>query len=170
MQICMTKYPKIRTDNAFMLNTFVDKYLSKKGIKLYIAFVDFRKAFDSINRGNLEILASLVNYTLQFKVSCVRANRSFTNFFECPTGLKQACLLSPVLFSIFIEKLVDKLIESGIRGLQLFPEIIEILVLLFADDVILLSGTIIGLQRVMIIMYKLKLVKLKFSSLETAGI
>ena len=55
--------------------------------------------------------------------------------------------MSPVLFTIFIEKLVDKLIESGIRGLQFFPEIIEILLLLFADDVILLSDTIIGLQR-----------------------
>ena len=80
-------------------------------------------------------------------LSCVRANGSFTKFFECPNGLKQVCLLSPVLFSIFIEKLVDKLIESGIRGLQFFPEIIEILLLLFADDVILLSDTIIGLQR-----------------------
>ena len=37
--------------------------------------------------------------------------------------------------------------ESGIRGLQLFLEIIEILLLLFADDVILLSDTFIGLQR-----------------------
>ena len=34
-----------------------------------------------------------------------------------------------------------------IRGLQFFPEIIEILLLLFADDVISLSDTIVGLQR-----------------------
>ena len=40
-------------DNAFILNAFLDKYLSKKGNKLYVAFVDFRKAFDSINRGKL---------------------------------------------------------------------------------------------------------------------
>ena len=79
-------------------------------------------------------------------LSYVRANGSFTNFFESPTGLKQGCLFEPcntVLFSIFIEKLI----ESEIRGLQFFPEIIEILLLLFADDVILLSDTIIGLQR-----------------------
>ena len=143
-------------DNAFILNAFVDKYLSKKGNKLYVAFVDFKKAFDSIHReklwqvlrnagiaGNLyRAIQSIYNSVL----SCVRANGSFTSFFECPIGLKQGCLLSPILFSIFIEKLVNKMWESGIRGLQLFPEIIEILLLLFADDVILLSDTIIGLQ------------------------
>ena len=144
-------------DNAFILNAFVDKYLSKKGNKLYVAFVDFRKAFDSINRGKLwQVLRNTgiagklytaIQSTYNSVLSCVRANGSFTNFFECPNGLKQGCLLSPVLFTIFIEKLVDKLIESGIRGLQFFPEIIEILLLLFADDVILLSDTIIGLQR-----------------------
>ena len=39
-------------DNAFILNAFVDKYLSKKRGKLYVAFVDFKKAFDSVHRGN----------------------------------------------------------------------------------------------------------------------
>ena len=83
--------------NAFILNAFVDKYLSKQGNKLYVAFVDFRKAFDSINRGKLwQVLrntgvahmhrtstsyssfgsyrtpASLVNYTLRFKVHTTR--------------------------------------------------------------------------------------------------
>ena len=37
--------------------------------------------------------------------------------------------------------------ESGIKGLQFFPEITEILLMLFADDVILLSDTVVGLQR-----------------------
>lgn len=79
--------------------------------------------------------------------SCVRANGSFTNFFECPVGLKQGCLLSPILFSLFINKLTDKLSNSGIKGLQFFPDITEILLILFADDVALLSDTVVGLQR-----------------------
>ena len=37
--------------------------------------------------------------------------------------------------------------ESGIKGLQFFFEITEILLMLFADDVILLSDTVVGLQR-----------------------
>ena len=62
-------------------------------------------------------------------------------------GLKKGCLLSPVLFSIFINKLWDKMSNSGIKGLQFFPEITEILRMLFAHDVILLSDTVVGLQR-----------------------
>ena len=144
-------------DNAFILNAFVDQYLSKKGNKLYVAFVDFKKAFDSVHRekpwqvlrnasitGNIyRAVQSIHNSVL----SCVRANGSYTNFFDCPIGLKQGCLLSPVLFSIFINKLSDKMSESGIEGLKFFPEITEILLMLFADDVILLFDTVLGLHR-----------------------
>ena len=37
--------------------------------------------------------------------------------------------------------------NSGIPGLQLFPEDIQVLILLFADDIALISDTIVGLQR-----------------------
>ena len=36
--------------------------------------------------------------------------------------------------------------KTGKHGIQLIPDTIEIFLLLFADDVILLSNTIIGLQ------------------------
>jgi hypothetical protein len=40
-------------DNAFVLHGVITKYLSKKGGKFYCIFVDFSKAFDSINRCKL---------------------------------------------------------------------------------------------------------------------
>ena len=40
-------------DNAFILRAEIDKYLSRKGLKLYTAFVDLRKAFDSVSRNKL---------------------------------------------------------------------------------------------------------------------
>ena len=67
--------------------------------------------------------------------------------FRVPHWPQTGLFVESDFFSIFIEKLVNKMWESGIRGLQLFPEIIEMLLLLFADDVILLADTIIGLQR-----------------------
>ena len=33
-------------NHIFALNTFVQKHLENRGAKMYIAFVDFRKAFD----------------------------------------------------------------------------------------------------------------------------
>jgi hypothetical protein len=41
---------KRTSDNVFILRTTVDKYLRVKRGKLYWCFVDFEKAFDSINR------------------------------------------------------------------------------------------------------------------------
>ena len=40
-------------DNAFILYSIVNKYLSMKGKTVYVAFIDFQKAFDSVNRGIL---------------------------------------------------------------------------------------------------------------------
>ena len=45
---------KCRTeDNIFVLHTIFQKYVHNKKKKLYIAFIDFRKYFDTINREGL---------------------------------------------------------------------------------------------------------------------
>ena len=40
-------------DNAFILNTVIESALSKSKGKLYVAFVDFQKAFDTVERTKL---------------------------------------------------------------------------------------------------------------------
>ena len=69
-----------------------------------------------------------------------------TDVFLCPRGLKQGEVCSPVLFSLFINELTKDIIESGKHGIQLAPDLIELLILLFADDVVLLSDSVFGLQ------------------------
>ena len=53
-------------------------------------------------------------------------------------------MCSPVLFPLFINELTEDMIESGKHGIQLAPYLIELLILLFADDVVLLSDSVIG--------------------------
>ena len=43
-------------DNIFVLNALIQKYLSKRKGRFYVAFIDFRKAFDSVDRKRLLIL------------------------------------------------------------------------------------------------------------------
>ena len=38
------------TENVFILHTVINKYLSRKIGSLYVPFIDFRKAFDSISQ------------------------------------------------------------------------------------------------------------------------
>ena len=143
-------------DHIFTLSAIIEKTLCKKKRKLYVAFIDFKKAFDFVERNKLWSLLS--SYGLNGKMlqalmgiyktvqSCVRSRSGNTDFFECPFGLRQGCMLSPVLFSLFINELSVEVSKNGKHGVQLFPDIYEILMLLFADDVILVSDSIVGLQ------------------------
>ena len=49
--------------------------------------------------------------------------------------------------------------NSGIRGVQLFLELVEILILMFVDDLALLSDTVIGLQRLLNLLFRFCKVK-----------
>ena len=78
--------------------------------------------------------------------SKVRAGNDLTESFLCPRGLKQGELCSPVLFTLFINELANEIMQRGRHGIQLIPDLIENFILLFADDVILVSDTVCGLQ------------------------
>ncbi len=69
-------------------------------------------------------------------------------------GLRQGCILSPLLFSFFINELSTDVLQNGKYGIQLFPDCSEVLLLLFADDVILVSDVISGLQKQLNILEK----------------
>ena len=93
-----------------------------------MAFVDLTKAFDLVNRYKLWHLVSdtgikgklyknLLSVYRSVK-ACVRTNEGVTDFLNCPVGLKQGCLASPILFSIFINEFVKEIEKSGTRGVQ----------------------------------------------------
>ena len=77
---------------------------------------------------------------------CIKANCKCSEFFKCPVGVRQGFVLSPTLFSLFISQLADHVKEKGRHGIQLVPGVGELFILLFADDVALLSTTPTGLQ------------------------
>ena len=80
-------------------------------------------------------------------LSCVRANSEYSDFFDCPVGVRQGCVLSPKIFSLFINHLANYITETGRHGIQLLSGLVELFILLFADDVALLATTPYGLQK-----------------------
>ena len=79
--------------------------------------------------------------------SCVRCPDNVTELFECPIGVRQGCVLSPTLLSFLINELAPEVPQNGMYGVQLTPDVIQILIMLFADDVLLASYSVVGLQR-----------------------
>jgi hypothetical protein len=144
-------------DNVFVLFAIVQKYLLRRSGKVYICFVDFKKAFDTVDRAILwsvlkesgvgvRILRMLKGMYKTVR-SCVRCTDKLTEHFDCPNGVRQGCVLSPTLFSFLVNELAKEVREHGVDGIQLTPDVVQILILLFADDVILASYTARGLQR-----------------------
>jgi hypothetical protein len=76
----------------------------------------------------------------------VRCGAKFTDYINCTSGVEQRDVCSPVLFSLFINELALDIINNGRHGVSLSNDIVQLLLLLFADDMILLSETVIGLQ------------------------
>ena len=84
----------------------------------------------------------------------VRDGDLLTYCIECLRGVKQGDVCSPVLFSWFINELALDIINGGKHGALLTTTLVELFVLLFADDIALLSETAIGLQNQLDILYQ----------------
>ena len=78
--------------------------------------------------------------------ACGRCGSENTEYSTCLQGLKQGCLASPTLFSLFINEMPHDITSQGKHGLQFSPNDIEICIMLFADDIVSLSATVKGPQ------------------------
>ena len=79
--------------------------------------------------------------------SCVNVNGSLTEWFDIESGVKQGCVLSPILFSMFINDLIVELRSSGC-GIDI-DGVIKIASLLYADDVVVLANSEKVLQQLL---------------------
>lgn len=114
------------------------------------------KAFDSVDRASLWLVLQKVKTStkmirmLQGIYSsvqcCVRWQSKLSDFFDSPAGVKQGCMLFPLIFSLLITEVADNVTKKGKHGFQFFPGLREFFLLLFADDICLFSTTPIGLQ------------------------
>jgi hypothetical protein len=139
-------------DNMFTLYATVQKYLSKKSGRCYCVYVDFTQAFDTIPHLHLwfklirkgvhgKILVLLRKMYAKLK-SCVKTISGLTEFFECTIGTRQGCMISPFLFILYIDELVDMLQNSGCSGVFINSQVPSLHIIMFADDVTILNDTI----------------------------
>ena len=142
------------SDHMFVLNTIINKYLSK-GKKLYCCFVDLQKAFDTVNRTKLIYKLKQTGIgTLLFNVIkdmyiggkatlSVKIGHVLSGMFKSDIGVYQGDVLSPILFNMYIDDVTQQF-DSKCDPATIGD--MHVSSLLYADDIVLLSTTEEGLQ------------------------
>ena len=145
------------SDHVFTLKSVIAKHVNttSRG-RIYGCFVDFKKAYDSVwHKGlftkleNLNVNSVFINIIkdMYSKSLCaVKVINSRTEFFRCKRGVRQGCSLSPILFKIYLDDLLTEVDRDKTHSVQLGDKQC-ITCLAYADDILILSKSAIGLQR-----------------------
>ena len=78
--------------------------------------------------------------------NCVNTEYGLTNMFDSPLGLKQGCVISPILFTCFINDIIK---EVGGTNNCITINSYDLRLLLYADDMIIISDTPFHLQQML---------------------
>ena len=141
------------TDAIFALRSIIEKSTAQN-LPLFIHFVDFQKAFDSVHRESLWSILKLygipqkicnVIKALYFDTECtIRLGGTTSKPFSIETGVRQGCVLSPFLFSLLIDYTMRRLERNG-YGIKI-SEDKYLFDLDFADDIALICDKETDLQ------------------------
>jgi hypothetical protein len=114
---------------------------------LTVNFIDFKKAFHSMNRASLWRILRVYGIPLAFieifrnlheeSSCCVKIDSGVTDFFQLLTGVRQGCLLSPLLFLLVMDYTMRKAMYKAEFGISWSTDK-RLTDLDFADDIALL--------------------------------
>ena len=110
---------KSRTaDHIFTLKSIIDNYKTRKN-KVFAAFIDLRKAFDTVWREGLFYMLlkhnfpskifNIVHSMYQDTRCRIKFQNGISPEFLSTCGVKQGDVLSPILFNLYINDLVKEL-------------------------------------------------------------
>ena len=142
------------SDHNFLLRTLIEKS-KKEHKKLFVAFIDFKKAYDTIDRSLLFnrlkqvgisgiFYRNIVEMYKNTKYS-IKLKNGLVDPIDSNLGLRQGCPLSPMLFNLFIEDMGNIFTDpSGTDPVNLQGKPVNHF--LYADDLVLVSESSSGLQ------------------------
>ena len=136
----------------FILQQVV-KYFTSRGSTVYVTAVDASKAFDRLDhrilfdkliRRNIPYcFVAILRDWYSKLTSVVRWNGILSTSFAVTCGVRQGGILSPFLFNVYVNELIELLRDSGYGC---YVNSMFIGCLMYADDLLLLSPTVGGIQ------------------------
>jgi len=134
--------------------------MKKEKKPLYCCFVDFSKAFDTVWRDGLYLklyqmnisskIINIVNSMYSNVSSKIKINGHLSKLINIGKGTRQGCNLSPTLFKIYLNDLPKLLSSNKCDPVLLYDEFVNLL--MFADDIVLLSSSSRGLKNFLTIL------------------
>ena len=111
-------------------------------------FIDFRQAFDSVDRETIwqllhhygipQSFITLIQQLYEGATCQIIHNSKLTEDFEVRTGVRQGCMLSPMIFLLVVDWVMHQTTKTGKTGIQWsLTQFLEDLD--FADDLCLMS-------------------------------
>jgi hypothetical protein len=134
------------------------KYFTSRGSKIFSVSLDASKAFDKVlhnglflkmlNKGIAPSFVQILSTWYRNLFCSVSWNSVISEAFIIKCGVRQGGVLSPYLFSFYIDALIEALRNSGygVYIANCFAGCI-----LYADDILLLSCSCQGLQKLLIL-------------------
>lgn len=111
-------------------------------------FVDFKKAFDRVwhaaywaTMRKCKIspnIVRVIQHLYDKAISAVLHDGAIGDWFRTTTGVRQGCLFSPILFNIFLERIMTDTLEDHDGTISIGGRAITNLC--FADDINRLAG------------------------------
>ena len=139
--------PKKSTVDRILALRVLTERLREFQCGLLAAYVDLRKAFDSVNRDALwgilglrripAKLVQLISALYCGTESAVRCGGSISDYFPVNTGVRQGCVLAPSLFNTCMDHVLGRMSESSGCGASFGR--VKITDLDFAGDVVVFA-------------------------------
>ncbi len=153
-------------NHIFVLKSVIELFKWKKK-KLFRLFVDYAIAFDMVWReglwyklvkGNIKgnILKVIQSMYENIK-SCVMLDKELSESFVCNAGVRQGENLFPILLAYYIYDIEDELLNKNCNyldfGEDFVNRLMKILVLMYADDTVILCDSEEEMRRVLLAFY-----------------
>ena len=144
-------------DGIFLLRTIGERRI-EKNVNTFLCFIDYTKAFDRVQHHKLlKIMEDiqipfherrLIRNLYYNQKAHVRYDNGTTEDFDIRKGVRQGCILSPILFNLYSERIINEtLVKIPDKGIKFNGHLITNV--RYADDTVILADSEDALQEIM---------------------